>query len=208
MGTIRLILKLLPWLIVILLGLWIYLTFKTAQDTETVINRGAVLQKIESLGKLELVRYNFQEITEVTEMSKEYFRIFKLGPDSKIALISQGQAVGCIDLTKIAEDDITVENDTLYIKLPPAEICYYKLDMENTRIYSLQTNPLKDEKAFIQKAYRHAERDIKESALNSGILEQTRSNAELILKPFLEEVSGKTVVLTDKVRATKLDLNK
>ncbi|ELR69977.1 hypothetical protein C900_04500 [Fulvivirga imtechensis AK7] len=206
MRTIRLILKLLPWLIVILLALWIYLTFKTAQQTETVINRSAVLQKIESLGKLELVRYNFKEITEVTELSKEYFRIFKLGPDSRIALISEGQAVGCIDLTKIKEDDITMKNDTLYVRLPPAEICYYKLDMENTRIYSLQTNPLKDEKAFIQKAYRYAERDIKESALSSGILEQTRNNAELILKPFLEQTSGKVVVLTDKVPETMLDL--
>lgn len=207
MKTMRLILKLLPWLIVILLALWVYLTFKSAQNTETVINRSAVLQKIESLGKLELVRYNFKEITEVKEISKEYFRIFKLGPDSKIALISEGQAVGCIDLTRITENDITIKNDTLYFRLPEPEICYYKLDMENTRIYSLQTNPMKDEKAFIQKAYKHAEREIKESAIKSGILEQTRSNAELILKPFLEEITGKKVVLTDKGQEIKLDLN-
>lgn len=207
MRTLRLIFKILPWLIVIILGLWVYLIIKSTQDTETEINRSAMLHKIESLGKLELVRYNFKEITEVKEISKEYFRLFKLGPDSKIALISEGQAVGCIDLTKITEKDITLNNDTLYVRLPPAEICYYKLDMEKTRIYALETNPLRDEKKFIQKAYKHAEREIKEAAINAGILEQTRSNAELILKPLLEEISGKKVVLTDKTESVRFELN-
>lgn len=207
MRTLRLIFKILPWLIVVVLLLWVYLIFKSTQDTETEINRSAMLYKIESLGKLELVRYNFKEITEIKEISKEYFRLFKLGPDSEIALISEGQAVGCIDLTKITEKDITLNNDTLYVRLPPAEICYYKLDMEKTRIYALKTNPLKDEKKFIQKAYKHAEREIKEAAINTGILEQTRSNAELILKPLLEEISGKKVVLTDQTESVRFELN-
>lgn len=201
---IRLIIKLLPWLIIIMLGIWGYVTYKSDQKVETIVNRSAVLQKIEALGKLELVRYNFKEITEVTEMSKEYFHLFKLGRDSKIALISEGQAVGCIDLTKIKEEDIVMDNDTLYITLPEPEICYYKLDMENTRIYSLQTNPLKDDKKFIQKAYKHAEREIKASALNSGILEQTQTNAELILKPLLEGISGRKVILLTRMKEVEL----
>lgn len=203
----RLILKLFPWLIIVLLGVWAYITYKSDQKVETVINRSAILQEIETLGKLELVKYNFKEITEVTEISKEYFRFFKLGPDSKIALISEGEAVGCIDLTKIKESDIVLERDTLYVNLPSPEICYYKLDMENTRIYSLQTNPMKDEKKFIQKAYKHAEREIKASALNSGILEQTRENAEKILKPLLEQVSGYKVVLVTSMDEVKIDLD-
>ncbi|GAA0892502.1 hypothetical protein GCM10009122_21810 [Fulvivirga kasyanovii] len=203
----RIILKIFPWLIIILLGIWAYITYKSDQNVETVINRSAILQEIETLGKLELVKYNFKEITEVTEVSKEYFRFFKLGPDSKIALISEGQAVGCIDLTKIRESDLVLENDTLYVKLPSPEICYYKLDMEKTRIYSLQTNPMKDEKKFIQKAYKHAEREIKASALNSGILEQTRENAETILKPLLEQISGHKVILTTRIEEVEIDLN-
>ncbi|UII34446.1 DUF4230 domain-containing protein [Fulvivirga ulvae] len=202
----RLIIKLFPWLVIILLGAWVYITYKSDQKIETIINRSAILQEVEALGKLELVKYNFKEITEVTEVSKEYFRLFKLGPDSKIALISEGHAVGCIDLTKIKESDLVLEDDTLYINLPSPEICYYKLDMENTRIYSLQTNPMKNEKEFIQKAYKHAEREIKASALNSGILEQTRENAEIILKPLLEQVSGHKVVLITRVEEVKINL--
>lgn len=205
MRTVRAIIKLLPWVIILLLAGWAYITYKSTERAQTIINRSAVLHKVEALGKLELVRYNFKEITELKEVSKEYFRLFKLGPDSKIALISAGQAVGCIDLTKMQEEDIRLEDDTLYINLPAPEICYYKLDMENTRIYSLQTNPLKDEKEFIQKAYANAETEIREAALNSGILEQTRANAELILRPLLKEISDREVILVYRAENSAVD---
>lgn len=169
---------------------------------EEQLNNTAVLTQIESLGKLELVKYNFKEITELEELSKKYLSIFQLGPDSRIALISEGQAVGCIDLEKMNLDDVLIENDTLFVSLPNPELCYYKLDLSKSRIYSLQTNPLKDERAFIEKAYKSAENEIKKAALNSGILEQTRINAKTMLKPFLENVSGKVVVFTDKPEDT------
>lgn len=204
----RFVFKVFPWIIIVVLGAWIYKSFNADDEIDETIHRSAILQKIEDLGKLELVKYNFKEITEVTEFSKEYFHLFKLGRDSKIALISEGEAVGCIDLTLLKENDILIEGDTLYVALPPPEICYYKLDMENTRIYSLQTNPLKDEKRFIQKAYKHAEREIKESAMRSGILEQTQLNAEKILKPMLESFSGKKVILREKPVPIPIDMNR
>ena len=189
------VLRIIPWVAVLLLVLLLLLSRGNSEPAELVVNRTAVLQEIESLGKLELVKYNFKEITELTELSETYFNLFKIGPDQKIALISTGQAVGCIDLTRLEERDIRDENDTIYIKLPQPEICYYKLDMDKTRIYSLQTNPMKDEKKFIQEAYKQAEAEIREAAIKSGILSQTRQNALVILKPMLEKISGKPVVL-------------
>jgi hypothetical protein len=35
-----------------------------------------------------------------------------------------------------------------------------------------------------------------------GILEQTKKNAELVLKPLLENISGKKVVLQFEMKAT------
>ncbi|MBL3654910.1 DUF4230 domain-containing protein [Fulvivirga sediminis] len=206
MRVLRLLTFVLPWFLVLLLGSWLYFDSLTEEEPKTIINNSTMLEKVEALGKMELVRYNFKEITELKELSKEYFRLFKLGPDSKIALISAGHAVGCIDLTKVKVNDILVAKDTIYLRLPEPEICYYKLDMENTRIYDMQTNPLKDQKAFIQKAYKNAEREIKTAAENSGILEQTRANAELIMKPMLEEMSGKVVILTDDIPAARVEL--
>ena len=93
--------------------------------------------------------------------------------------------------------------DTLVVLLPKPELCYHKLDLEKTRVYHLERtgwwsrlfaddNEIKD---VIEKAYKNAERQIEKSAIESGILEQTEKNAELILKPMLERMSGKKVLL-------------
>lgn len=185
---------------------WTKFDFGSSQP-EVTINSSAILSEIETMGKLELVKYNFKEITEVEELSKKYLNVFQLGPDSRIALISEGQAVGCIDLSKVAEEHILIEGDTIFIQLPKPELCYYKLDMDKTRIYSLQTNPLKDEKAFIQKAYKSAEADIKKAALDAGILAQTITNAEIILKPMLERMSGRQVVFTKRPEGESIRLD-
>ena len=198
MKTMRTLLRVGPFMIIIVLLGWIYISSKSQGKSESIINRTTILDKIETLGKLELVKYQFKEVTELTEISKEYFDLFKLGPDSKIALISTGYAVGCIDLTLIKKEDVNIDEETIYIQLPAPELCYYKLDLDKTRIFSLQTNPLKDESDFIQTAYKNAEKEIEAAALASGILEQTSENARLILKPLIENLSGKSVVFSEK----------
>ena len=44
--------------------------------------------------------------------------------------------------------------------------------------------------------YKQAEINIKQSALETGILEETQYNAQILLKPLLETISGMPVVLT------------
>ncbi|MEM6815363.1 MAG: DUF4230 domain-containing protein [Bacteroidota bacterium] len=117
---------------------------------------------------------------------------FKVAPDSKAVLISQGNAIGCIDLTKITPSDIQEIEDTLYLKLPKPEICYFKIDLEKSRIYDLQINYLSsDERTqFIEELYQVAEQKIKTAALQTGILAQTNENAQRILKPLFFHPSG------------------
>ena len=207
MKTIQIFLRSLPWLIIMALIAWIAIPTRSGEKTVVTVNRSAILKEVEAMGKLELVKYNFKEITELTELSEEFLKIFKLGPDSKIALISMGEAVGCLDLSVMKEEDVILEGDSIYIQLPGPELCYYKLDMEKTEIYSLQTNPLKDEGEFIQRAYRQAEREIKEAALASGILDQATTNAVLILKPLLESMTGKTVLFTQRPDSVRIRLD-
>lgn len=199
--AIRLLLKIIPYLLIIVASLWLYDWFRSkyTDPPEENVYHDLVLQKVEDLGKLELVKYQFKEITELEKLSKKYLKIFQLGPDSKIALISTGEAVGCIDLTKMSKEDIISDENAVIITLPRPELCYYKIDLQRSRIYSLQTNPLMDEKEFIEEAYRSAEAQIKQAALDAGILYQVEENAEKVLRPIFEEISGKKVYFRYKM---------
>jgi hypothetical protein len=59
-----------------------------------------------------------------------------------------------------------------------------------------------EEAKLVQEAYRQAEKQIQKSALEMGILDQTKRNAEQILKPVLEKVSGKKIALRYRMKAT------
>jgi hypothetical protein len=85
----------------------------------------------------------------------------------------------------------------VYITLPSPEICYFKIDLEKSRLYDLQTDYMRgeDRKKFIEELYRVAEKQIEIAAKDSGILEQTKESALVVLRPVLEKITGKAVVL-------------
>ena len=207
MISIRLILKLLPWVLLLLSLLWISLSSSfqfNRSEGETEIYQSAILTQVEQIGKLELAKYNFQEVTEIKRVADVIdlkFYKFKVAQDSKAVLISQGSATGCIDLTKITAKDIKLQGDTLIVSLPQPEMCYFKIDLEKSRLYDLQINylPPDQRNQFIQELYQVAEQDIKAAALQTGILEQTRESAERVLKPLFQNISGKTVILTTRL---------
>lgn len=211
MRNIRFILFVLPWVLVMLILTAWYLGLKWpgrrgAKKTE-VINSTTLLTRIEELGKLELVRYNYHELYDYKALShgkaagSALLRLYNSEPDLKAVLIASGEAVGCIDLRKIKEKDIYITSDTLYLHMPDPELCYYKLNLDKTHVYDFERKgwwsrlfPDDTEmKSLLEAAYREAEQQIKESALENGILEQTRQNGEKLLKPMMERMTGKLV---------------
>jgi len=209
MRVLKLFFYLFPWIVAIICGLWFWYNwseidfFPEKQANETQINT-LVLERMQTIGKLELTKYQFQEITEIQKVGKDFYSLFKLENDSRAVLISRGEAVGCIDLTKMQVKHIQLTGDTLIVQLPPPELCYFKLDLDKTTVYALETGIFTSEKDFIEQAYQTAELQIRESALHSGILQQAKENAEAILKPLLEEISGKQVILVYDLNTVRI----
>ncbi|MEI7581563.1 DUF4230 domain-containing protein [Runella sp.] len=197
---LRLLLRLLIFVVLIFGIISIWETYRTGRwfsfsgDKEVQTTHAMVLEEIQALGKLELVRYNFKDIVE-------HEQIVQWMPNPKAVLIVQGEAVGCIDLTKITVSDITTESDTVVVHLPEPELCSYKIDHSKSKVYNTEY-AFMEEAQLVQEAYQQAEKQIQKSALEMGILDQTKRNAEQILKPVLEKVSGKKIALRYRMKAT------
>ena len=67
------------------------------------------------------------------------------------------------------------------------------MDHAQSKVYELSMFSVLDQSALIDEAYKKAEEKINDSAIQMGILDQTKTNANLMLKPILEKVSGKKV---------------
>lgn len=195
MPLIRSLFRLLPFILLFVVG-WYVLrhvndSFFGADDKqpEAIVNHNTILTTVEELGRMELVRFNFKD---VVEYEKEVSRWI---PNSKVMLIVTGEAVGCVDFTKLTEQDIDFQGDSLVqISLPEPEVCYYKIDHNKSKVFSKENTYFQDAD-LVQESYRYAEANVKEAAINSGILQQTKVNAEKVLKPMLEEITGRKVVL-------------
>ena len=224
MITPKLIFKILPWFLLIVIVATLYLTnyelFPGDQKIE-LVESNVILEEIEQLGKLELVKYSFREIFEYKQLSdgkiigNSILGIHDYSPDLGVILVASGEAVGCIDLTKMEISDIHVGKDSILVLLPSPELCYHKLDLENTRIYSFKNNSWwsrlfsddnKDEEV-LQMAYRETEKRIEQAAYTSGILNQTNDQAKIVLMPILESMTGKKVNILIAMPETLLDLD-
>ena len=146
-----------------------------------------VLKEIKALGKLELVKYTFKDIVE-HEQVNTYL------PNANAILIVEGEATGCIDLTKITADDIQATSDSITVYLPTPELCTWKINHDRSRVYDTRFSFL-DQSQLVSDAYRKAERQVRQSALDGGILNQTRKNAHQLLAPLLAQIAGKKIGL-------------
>ena len=220
----RLIFKLLPWLMLTVMIFTLYITSRwpfvsSNEQQREMIETTTILNEIENIGRLELVKYRFKEIFDYQKLSESkavgsaILKTYDFNPDLKVVLIATGEAVGCIDLQKMDASDIRAHGDTIIISLPAPELCYYKLDLENTKIYSFNKESWlsrlfsddEEKNQALEAAYRKAEKAIREAALQSGILTQTNENAVNMLTPMLENLTGKSVLLITAMPAHGLD---
>jgi hypothetical protein len=159
----------------------------TASRTE--ITDSGMVQKISSMGKLELVKYEMKDIIDQKE-------VHPILPDSRVLFLAVGEVTACIDLTRVKKSDITQKGDSVIVFLPQPEICYAKLDHEKSKVYDIRGVMFEDgAKDMVEDVYKLAEKRILDNANEMNVLGLARQNAQLIFKPLLESISGKTVVL-------------
>ena len=157
---------------------FIFFMLHNNQGAQTVISHQLTMEKVESLGKLELVRMNIRDVME-HKLIRQWL------PNASAVLIISGEAVGCIDLQKIQPENIVIKKDTLKITLPLPELCYCKINHQKSKVYETRYDYFTGIN-LVDEAYKAAENQLRKTAIESGILERTKENAIIILKPFFE----------------------
>lgn len=203
MNFVRLFRRLLPLLFLVGLGWFLWrkvspvlggLESIAGSGPQVTVTHNTVLTQVEALGRLELVRYRFKDVVEYKR------RAYRFLPESKVALIVGGEAVGCIDLRKLKPQDVVLEGDSVVrVSLPAPELCTFQVNHSQSRVYSTE-NGLFQDAELIDEGYKYAEAQVRNAALQSGILAETQRNAEQILVPMLRTLTGRRVILGQQLR--------
>jgi len=169
-------------LIGILLTVW-FISRSNNTGNETITTHQEVVEKIEAIGKLELVKMDLQDVIE-HQVVRQWL------PNAKAILIAYGEAAGCIDLHKVKPDDIYVSGDSISIRLPQPELCYCKVDHNKSKLMDTQFSFLSGAN-IVDGAYREAEKQMTQTVLNAGILDKTKTNAITFFVPFFQALGFK-----------------
>lgn len=174
----------------IILGMLIMYLFVTREDKEKneEVSHTMIIEKIENLGNLEVLKYNIQDIME-------YKKIRQWLPNAKTALIVSGEIICCIDLTKLKPENIYTSGDSIRLQLPAPKVCHTKVDHSKSRIYDMQYG-LWESTEIADAAYRSAEKQLNERAMDLDIESKSRDNAVNLLKPIIEAMGFKHVFIT------------
>ena len=168
--------------------------------TRTEIDETGMVQRITSMGKLELVKYTMKDVVEQKE-------IHTILPDSRVLFLAVGEVTACIDLTKVKKSDVTRHGDSVIVYLPEPEICNASLDHQKSKVYDITGSWFQENtKNMVESVYKLAGAKILDNAKQMNVLGMARQNAQLIFKPLLESISGKKVIL--KFKPTLVDLFK
>ena len=166
---------------------FIFLNLKN-NGIQTTTSHQSTVEKVEALGKLELVRMNIRDVME-HKLVRQWL------PDASALLIISGEAVGCIDMQKIKSKNVVIKNNTLKIILPVPEICYCKIDHKKSKVYETKYDYFTGIN-LVDSAYKEAESQLLKVAVESGILDRTKENAIALLRPFFKGLGFKDVEIS------------
>ena len=155
-----------------------------------MVTHNMLVQQIEDLGRLEVVRYNIQDLMEF-EKKRNWL------PNSVTSVKIVGEVTGCIDLAKIKPEDIRVEKDSASILLPDPEICNWKIDHSKSKVYNVKYG-LWETEELVDQAYKEAESKLYKEAQNMGIEKESRENSKKVLTPILRGLGFKRIHISFK----------
>ena len=150
-----------------------------------------VVEKIRQLSRLETVEYSLDKIVE-GDRRNPFLPNFLAG--DKLLFIAHGEVIAGIDLAQIKDSDISVNGESAKVKLPPPQILSTRIDNAKSRVYSRSTGLLVPADPDLESQARQmAEQQIKQAALDDGILDKAKQNARASVTALLYGLGFKDV---------------
>lgn len=143
-----------------------------------------MVDRIQRLQRLETVVYTMDKM--VTGAKENSILPDFLAGD-RLLMIAHGEVVAGIDFSNLKTGDVTVENRSVHLRLPAAQVFSVRLDSAKTRVYSRQTGLLVPTDPNLETQVRQeAEQQMREAALADGILLTAQQNALSTITSLLQ----------------------
>lgn len=154
-----------------------------------------IIREVRSLARLETIQYTVEKVITAEVGQGDFAFLF----EDRLLLVAHGVVIAGIDLEKLAPEDMWLEGSVLNVRLPDAEVFVATLDNEKTYVYDRDTGilrkPLRDLETIARQA---AEKKIRDAAIEDGILDIARQNAETYLSRLFFALGYADVIFVEE----------
>jgi hypothetical protein len=190
---------LLGFLVASLLAAAAFWLFRRAGGPQIDTSMPTVVRQIQQLQRLETVVFNMDKIISGGWESR-FLPTFLAG--ERLLLVVDGDVTAGVDLGHLAAADISVSGRTIRMKIPDSEIFATRVDNERTRVYSRETGLFTRVDPNLEtEVRREAERQVRQAALDNGILGVADANARTTMTSFVRGLGFEQVEFSRGVEA-------
>ena len=141
-----------------------------------------IVHEVRALARLETIQYSIEKVITAEVSQGQLGFLF----GDRLLFVAHGTVVAGVDLSKLALEDVKLEGKTVRIRLPEPEVFVTALDNDRSYVYDRETGILRHSDVNLETAARQAaEQEILKSAMEDGILDTARTNAENYLTRLL-----------------------
>jgi hypothetical protein len=172
----------------------------SATSPATTLDPVSVVHQIQRLNELVSVKYTVQKVVGLEEQKVPF-------GSEKLLLFVQAEVLAGIDLSKLAAADIKwLPAKRMQVMLPPPKIEHVVIDDKESKVWDRQITwwtPWVPYNPDLERQARLKAKDtIQQAAIDMGILDQARRNAEAGIRSLLETFGVKSVTLVSPVGNT------
>jgi hypothetical protein len=152
-----------------------------------IISAPMVVEKVQSLARLESVVYSLDTVVEGDRSSA-------ILPDAlagdKLLMIVHGQTIAGVDMSQMKPDDVQISETggrSIKLTLPASQVFVTTIDNAHTRVFSRETGIFVTADPNLESQTRAKAQDqLQQAALTDGILDTASKNARATVTAMLE----------------------
>jgi len=169
-----------------------YLGTRTPQGAVAVPGMRAtptVVLAVRDLSRLESESYHVEKVVELTDAQSKLFGLVEA--KDAILLVAVGDVVAGVDLSNLSDADVRADDAThsVRVTLPAPEVFSASLDEAQTHVYERRTDVLASRNEKLEGLARsEAEKQMRQAAVDEGILARAKANAERTVRGLLRSL--------------------
>jgi MFS superfamily sulfate permease-like transporter len=159
---------------------------------EEMADIATIVTRVRDLNRLETAT---MRVTSVSTIKQSYDLIPNALAGDELTLYSAGDVIAGVDLSQLKKDDVHREPDgTIVVRLPPPQLLVSRLDNRASHVIQRRTGVFRRADIGMEgRARQYAEQNIRNEALNRGILPLAQQNAEARVAELLHTLGAAKV---------------